>query len=578
VKKYTPPGAAHHFDTPSQYAPSPPPFSPATPTTPSTPSTTSLNRKLSSTYKQAVISTEIEGYARHRSVCQGFYLTLSLLLLYFSFCVAFYSHWNTGPLLSTLDSLLFAVTTITTVGYGVGAPTTQLGYGITSVVILFGVGLLVITVAVIYQLLGETLYRVRQKADLSDSAVFNKLRRSAKNSDQISRINNSFREFNLETNRRGVRRCFQRMVTTMVEALDSWSKLARKYRITHLAFVLLPFVLLTAVGASVVGHIQELTFLESLYWAIVTLSTVGYGDIALSDDSAKVFALFYIPFSLVFMSMYLALVASVYITFHERNIKRIVENLYAKWDIRDSPYAFEEDGRGAAAAKPPQDELFPTLPLTINTNLYTPESTTRTKTRTRASNFNSTFSSPDLRGRVQSRLQSIVAQDIVGCSRSIAIDGDNVIVSIDGLSQVMDKWLMPRGARRSFRATSYSAMLEVGMTDFESMGAYAFEKVDAVKLGEMFAPLLACMGSMTVMEGWLRGADLIAEMESRGEERPFASTTSAKSNTSRVLVGHLVTPKKRKEALTSKSSAAKSKGWSVADMTVSGITNDLPKI
>jgi len=45
---------------------------------------------------------------------------------------------------------------------------------------------------------------------------------------------------------------------------------------------------LIAVGASVVGTIEGWYAVEAIFWALVTLTTIGYGTPALTEVSSKV--------------------------------------------------------------------------------------------------------------------------------------------------------------------------------------------------------------------------------------------------------------------------------------------------
>lgn len=56
-----------------------------------------------------------------------------------------------------------------------------------------------------------------------------------------------------------------------------------------------------AVGLSVLGigvvfyhYIEDLSWLDSLYFCVVTLTTIGYGDIVPKTDAGKLFTVFYV--------------------------------------------------------------------------------------------------------------------------------------------------------------------------------------------------------------------------------------------------------------------------------------------
>ena len=50
-------------------------------------------------------------------------------------------------------------------------------------------------------------------------------------------------------------------------------------------------------GAVVMFNIEEFSFMEALYFCVVTTTTVGYGDLVPTRDASQVFLIFYIPIS-----------------------------------------------------------------------------------------------------------------------------------------------------------------------------------------------------------------------------------------------------------------------------------------
>jgi hypothetical protein len=56
------------------------------------------------------------------------------------------------------------------------------------------------------------------------------------------------------------------------------------------------------IGAVVVQSFESLPFFESYYWAFVTATTVGYGDITVKQQLSRAFCLLYVPVSCAAMT------------------------------------------------------------------------------------------------------------------------------------------------------------------------------------------------------------------------------------------------------------------------------------
>ena len=73
------------------------------------------------------------------------------------------------------------------------------------------------------------------------------------------------------------------------------------FRRTSVAIII--FLILLFVGAFVYSHAEGWNYLDSLYFTVVTVTTIGYGDLAPQTDTGKIFTMFF-PFIGIAMAFY----------------------------------------------------------------------------------------------------------------------------------------------------------------------------------------------------------------------------------------------------------------------------------
>src|SRR5215468_8562982 len=96
--------------------------------------------------------------------------------------------------------------------------------------------------------------------------------------------------------------------------------------------ILLALALAVMLGGVVVfkfGHHDNLSWLDALYFTVTTMTTVGYGDIALKDarDGVKLFGIFFMPASA-------GLLAATFGILTDYLIKARLEQLFGPWRSR----------------------------------------------------------------------------------------------------------------------------------------------------------------------------------------------------------------------------------------------------
>lgn len=66
--------------------------------------------------------------------------------------------------------------------------------------------------------------------------------------------------------------------------------------------VFLPVVLYVIFGATMYQWIEGFSVINSYYFVVITLSTIGYGDIYPHTDAGKLFTIFFVIFGLALFS------------------------------------------------------------------------------------------------------------------------------------------------------------------------------------------------------------------------------------------------------------------------------------
>lgn len=68
-------------------------------------------------------------------------------------------------------------------------------------------------------------------------------------------------------------------------------------------------IILIALGAVVYHYLEGWSWIDCIYFCIITLTTIGYGDFSPQTDAGKIFTIFYI---LIGIGMILSFINTVY--------------------------------------------------------------------------------------------------------------------------------------------------------------------------------------------------------------------------------------------------------------------------
>ena len=121
-------------------------------------------------------------------------------------------------------------------------------------------------------------------------------------------------------------------VITMVVVL--WRELADLFRDNRYRSVLLWMGILLVVGMFFYSSVEGWSLLDSLYFCVVTLGTVGYGDLSPTTPGSKIFTIAYVMLGLSFFVTFVSLLT--------KDRERIFERREQEIDEKRKPQAGDQ--------------------------------------------------------------------------------------------------------------------------------------------------------------------------------------------------------------------------------------------
>ncbi|CAD5216529.1 unnamed protein product [Bursaphelenchus okinawaensis] len=202
------------------------------------------------------------------------------------------------------NSVFFATTVITTIGYGHLVPTTHVGRMVCILFALIGIPLLLVTIADIGRFLSEFL----NYAHLSIRAFIKNVRRQSRRLSHFRRkrpnsISGQSTATGTTVNAGSMNLNDLRDPTSLDEEDEEYNEEPKEPLRIPILMVLCVILSYTALGGLLFQKFEEWPYMEAFYFCFITMATIGFGDYVPTKQMYTFITLIYIIFGLALATM-----------------------------------------------------------------------------------------------------------------------------------------------------------------------------------------------------------------------------------------------------------------------------------
>lgn len=91
---------------------------------------------------------------------------------------------------------------------------------------------------------------------------------------------------------------------------------------SQIAAAISAILMLITIGTVSFHYLEDWSFIKSFYFSVITLTTVGYGDLYPTTDASRLFTALYILLGVAVVLASLAIIGSRYLEIRENTFKK----------------------------------------------------------------------------------------------------------------------------------------------------------------------------------------------------------------------------------------------------------------